>query len=84
MGWCSTLEILKGAAWFYHDTFHDTSQTAGLQAMLISCNRADAGIVLDLFLQERLNLLLKLRVEPCFVCSVLSVAAVCICPGFTN
>lgn len=52
--------------------------------MLISCNRADAGIASDLFLQERLNLLLKLRVEPCSVCSVLSVASVCICPGFTN
>lgn len=40
--------------------------------MLMSCIRTDAGIGSDIFLQQRLNLLLHLEVELCSVCSVLT------------
>lgn len=40
--------------------------------MPTSCIRADADIGSDIFLQQRLNLLLHLEVELCFVYSLLT------------
>lgn len=45
-----------------------TIQIAGVQALLMSCIRTEAGIGSDIFLQQRLNLLLQLKVG-CALCT---------------